>query len=45
MRNNAGIKFPSILKSFLVCVIVKILFRTNISDTKPENNIFSHRAI
>lgn len=44
-KNIAGKIFPSILKNFLVCVIVKIFLRTNKSDRKPETIKLNHRAI
>ncbi len=39
--NIAGNKFPNTLNTFLVCVLVKIFFRINISAITPDIFIFN----
>jgi hypothetical protein len=45
MTNIAGNKFPNTLNNFLVCVLVKIFFRMNISATTPDTFILSQNII
>jgi hypothetical protein len=45
ITNIAGNKFPKTLKTFLVCVRVRIFFRISISAATPDILIFSQNII
>ncbi len=45
ITNIAGKRVPRLLKNFLVFVVVRIFFRTNISARKPDKFVLNHRNI